>query len=62
MLNNEFIKSEMLAEDYIENISAVKRLLTEGKTEECLTILNELESSMQITLAMGELYDLKVIN
>ncbi len=62
MLNNEFIKSEMLAESYIDNISVVKKLLKRGKTEECLAILDELESSMMITLAIGELHDLKVTN
>ena len=62
MLTNEFIKSEMLAESYIENISVVKKLLKKGKTEECLAVLDELESSMLITLAIGELHDLQVIN
>ncbi|MGH1485422.1 MAG: hypothetical protein ACRBCI_04325 [Cellvibrionaceae bacterium] len=62
MLTNEFIKSEMLAESYIDNIAVVKKLLKKGKTTECLAVLEKLESSMMITLAVGELYDLKVTN
>lgn len=57
MLSNEFIKSEMLAESYVNQISAMRGLLQNGKIEECLKLINQLEESMKVTLAIGELYD-----
>ena len=62
MLRSDFIHTEMLAGDYIENIAEVKALLTQSKIEECLALLTELEAAMQITLAIGERYDLITIN
>ena len=62
MLNDDIYKTEMLADDYIANVMLLKQLLQEGKVEECLVILEQLESSMQITLAMSELYDLSMVN
>jgi hypothetical protein len=62
MLSNEFFYSETLADSYVECVSRLKELLRQGKTDECLLALNDLESSMQITLAMDQLHDLKVIN
>ncbi len=51
------IKSEILAEDHIHSVISIKKLLEEGKTEECLDELNSLEHAMQITLAMRERYE-----
>ncbi|MBX2808480.1 MAG: hypothetical protein KTR20_07600 [Cellvibrionaceae bacterium] len=62
MISDDFIKSEMLAEKYLENIKQLKELLKQGELQECLLALGELEYSMQITLALGELYDGYVIN
>ncbi len=62
MITDDFIKSEMLAEKYLKNISELKELLRQGRAQECLSGLDELESSMQVTLALGELYDGSVIN
>lgn len=58
MLNDEFIKSEMLAEEYIESIIQLRKELEQGKIEECLRLLNGLEIAMQTTLAIGDLHDL----
>ncbi len=62
MITTNFVQSEMLAETYIERICGVKKLLQQGRTDECLVRLAELEYMMQITLAVGELYDIKMIN
>ncbi len=62
MIKNEFVQSEILADDYIQSIIDAKKLLKSGKADECLNTLEELEHIMQITLAMSERYDVEVIN
>ncbi len=57
MHKKDLIKPETLAENYIDSVGAIIKLLKEGKTEECLSELGTLEYSMQITLAMCERYD-----
>jgi len=56
MLSNDAIQSETLAEVYIDYIESLKTSIEQGKIEECLLLLEQLEVSMQITLAMSERY------
>lgn len=58
VLSDEFIKMEMLAEKYVKDMSELKTLLQQGKMQESLSMVEALESSMQMTLAIGERYDL----
>lgn len=62
MLSNDFVNSETLADTYIDSVRALKDMLRKGKTDECLTALTNLESSMQITLAVSELHEQKFVN
>ena len=62
MFSTQFIHSEMLADEYIDSVEQAKRLLASGQTRECLEALNELHQQMQVTLALGERYDVKVMN
>ena len=62
MISNDFIHSEMLADDYIHAVEHAKQLLARGQASECLNKLTELHQQMQITLALGERYDVKVVN
>ncbi len=56
MLSNDAIQSETLAAVYIDYIESLKTSIEQGKIEECLLLLEQLEVSMQITLAMSERY------
>lgn len=62
MLSRDFIHLEMLADMYIDSVDEAKQQLENGQASECLTILAELHDQMQITLALGERYDTKMIN
>lgn len=62
MFNNDFLQLEMLADMYIDSIDEAKQLLKNGQANECLDALTDLHQQMQITLAIGERYDVKVIN
>ena len=62
MFTTQFIHSEMLADEYIHLVEKAKQLLAGGQSHECLTVLKELHQQMQITLALGERYDAKVMN
>ncbi|GEM_PF-2752811 len=58
MATDNFIKSEMLAEEFIQNVSIAREQLQKGKTQECLSLLMEVETCMQVALAMGERNDI----
>lgn len=62
MLSNNFMHLEMLADMYVESVSKAKHQLEEGQADDCLQLLAKLEHDMQVTLALGERYDAKVIN
>ncbi|MFT6390201.1 MAG: hypothetical protein ACJAUP_003602 [Cellvibrionaceae bacterium] len=62
MLSTDFIHLEMLADMYIDSVGEAKQQLANGQSSECLEILTDLHEKMQITLALGEGYDTKVIN
>jgi len=62
MLSSDFIHLEMLADMYIDSVGEAKEQLENGQAKECLTTLADLHEQMQITLALGERYDAKVIN
>lgn len=57
MITDKLIKSEMLAEEFVATVSNAIRRLENGDTKECLSILMEVQISMQVVLAIGELYD-----
>jgi hypothetical protein len=58
-MNDEFIKSEMMAESYLDDISLIKKLMKDNNFEQCMTEIEKLESKMRVTLAIGEKYDLQ---
>lgn len=62
MFTNEFINSEMLAEEYITDVQTIKKLLQEGKFDECSELICEMETQMQVTLAYGERCNLASLN
>ncbi len=57
MISDDFIKSESLADEFVDKIASAKDLLESGDVKRCLSLLDELESGMQVVLAMGELCD-----
>lgn len=62
MLTDEFIKSEMLAEEWIAEIQAVSETLRQGNAAACLAMLEKLEESMQVILALGERDDMNGVS
>ncbi|MFT6389615.1 MAG: hypothetical protein ACJAUP_003008 [Cellvibrionaceae bacterium] len=62
MLSTDFIHLEMLADMYIDSVVEAKQQLASGQASECLDTLTDLHEKMQVTLALGERYDAKVIN
>jgi hypothetical protein len=62
MLSTDFIHLEMLADMYVDSVGEAKQQLENGQANKCLNTLADLHDQMQVTLALGERYDAKVIN
>ena len=57
-LPNHFIHAETLADTYLADIAQIRQLLATGAITASQAKLQSLETAMQTTLALGELYDL----
>lgn len=57
--SDNFIKSEMMAEEHVDSIQMAIQELASGKIDDCLGRLIEVEAKMQTTLAFGELFDIE---
>ena len=54
MITDDQVKAEMLAEEFIETVNNVRLCLEKGQVEICISMLMEMEASMQVILALGE--------
>lgn len=58
-ISDAFIKSEMLAEQFIDDVKSASRALKEGQASQCLALLNQLQKEMEQVLEQGSAYDIE---